>query len=101
MMLKSGSGCRVHAYRSWPLSGKWIGAFLRYDMATVERDRMRVAASHNSTQDCAPFLRWAGSKPRLLPVLKTFWPETQTLRRAVRRFGLPVFRDQSAEGDLG
>jgi DNA adenine methylase len=23
--------------------------------------------------DCAPFLRWAGSKRRLLPVLKTFW----------------------------
>src|ERR1700675_1172718 len=24
-------------------------------------------------QDCAPFLRWAGSKRRLLPVLQTFW----------------------------
>jgi DNA adenine methylase len=23
--------------------------------------------------DCAPFLRWAGSKRRLLPVLQTFW----------------------------
>jgi DNA adenine methylase len=66
-------GCRVYAHCSWPLSGKWIGAFLRYDIATVERDRMLVAASHNSTQDCAPFLRWAGSKRRLLPVLKTFW----------------------------
>src|SRR6202167_1597378 len=27
------------------------------------------------TQDCAPFLRWAGSKRRLLPVLQTFWTE--------------------------
>lgn len=25
------------------------------------------------TQDCQPFLRWAGSKRRLLPILKTFW----------------------------
>src|SRR5450755_3089166 len=25
------------------------------------------------TQDCAPFLRWAGSKRRLLPVLQNFW----------------------------
>jgi DNA adenine methylase len=24
-------------------------------------------------QDCPPFLRWAGSKRRLLPVLQTFW----------------------------
>src|SRR5260370_17030498 len=24
-------------------------------------------------QDCGPFLRWAGSKRRLLPVLQTFW----------------------------
>jgi DNA adenine methylase len=24
-------------------------------------------------QDCAPFLRWAGSKRKLLPVLQTFW----------------------------
>lgn len=24
-------------------------------------------------QDCAPFLRWAGSKRRLLPILQTFW----------------------------
>jgi DNA adenine methylase len=26
-----------------------------------------------SGNDCAPFLRWAGSKRRLLPILKTFW----------------------------
>jgi DNA adenine methylase len=25
------------------------------------------------TRDCAPFLRWAGSKRRLLPVLQNFW----------------------------
>ena len=25
------------------------------------------------TQDCTPFLRWAGSKRRLLPVLQSFW----------------------------
>lgn len=25
------------------------------------------------SQECAPFLRWAGSKRRLLPVLQTFW----------------------------
>src|SRR5690606_29542556 len=24
-------------------------------------------------QDCPPFLRWAGSKRRLLPVLQSFW----------------------------
>src|SRR5437868_12208564 len=24
-------------------------------------------------QDCVPFLRWAGSKRRLLPTLQTFW----------------------------
>src|SRR5260370_23956382 len=27
------------------------------------------------TQDCAPFLRWAGSKRRLLPILQTFWTD--------------------------
>jgi DNA adenine methylase len=29
-------------------------------------------------QDCAPFLRWAGSKRRLLPVLQTFWTKKNT-----------------------
>src|ERR1700733_7557571 len=29
-------------------------------------------------QDCAPFLRWAGSKRRLLPVLQTFWTKNHT-----------------------
>src|SRR5713226_9559276 len=30
-------------------------------------------SSDAARQDCAPFLRWAGSKRRLLPVLQTFW----------------------------
>src|SRR5579863_4812755 len=29
-------------------------------------------------QDCAPFLRWAGSKRRLLPILQTFWTKKHT-----------------------
>jgi len=35
-------------------------------------------------QDCAPFLRWAGSKRRLLPVLQTFW--TKKHKRYVEPF---------------
>jgi DNA adenine methylase len=35
-------------------------------------------------QDCAPFLRWAGSKRRLLPVLQTFW--TQKHKRYIEPF---------------
>src|SRR5580698_2702564 len=34
---------------------------------------MPVALSTSRQQDCPPFLRWAGSKRRLLPILKTFW----------------------------
>ena len=34
---------------------------------------MSASAVAASTHDCPPFLRWAGSKRRLLPVLKTFW----------------------------
>jgi DNA adenine methylase len=34
---------------------------------------MPASALATTTQDCPPFLRWAGSKRRLLPVLKTFW----------------------------
>jgi DNA adenine methylase len=29
-------------------------------------------------RDCAPFLRWAGSKRRLLPILQTFWTTKHT-----------------------
>lgn len=29
--------------------------------------------TESPTQDCAPFLRWAGSKRRLLPTLQNFW----------------------------
>ena len=35
-------------------------------------------------QDCSPFLRWAGSKRRLLPVLQTFW--TKKHKRYVEPF---------------
>jgi len=34
---------------------------------------MPETAPESPRQDCAPFLRWAGSKRRLLPVLQTFW----------------------------
>src|SRR5712692_10342112 len=34
--------------------------------------------TESPTQDCAPFLRWAGSKRRLLPILQTFWTEKHT-----------------------
>jgi DNA adenine methylase len=36
------------------------------------------------TQDCPPFLRWAGSKRRLLPTLQTFW--TSKHKRYVEPF---------------
>lgn len=35
-------------------------------------------------QDCAPFLRWAGSKRRLLPILRSFW--TNKHKRYVEPF---------------
>lgn len=35
-------------------------------------------------QDCAPFLRWAGSKRRLVPVLKGFW--TKKHKRYIEPF---------------
>lgn len=47
-------------------------AVLRYDELTP-RDVMPVAALDVPTKDCPPFLRWAGSKRRLLPKLKEFW----------------------------
>jgi DNA adenine methylase len=34
---------------------------------------MKRIAPEPPAKDCAPFLRWAGSKRRLLPILKTFW----------------------------
>ena len=34
--------------------------------------------SATTHQDCAPFLRWAGSKRRLLPILQTFWTKKHT-----------------------
>lgn len=40
--------------------------------------------SESPTQDCAPFLRWAGSKRRLLPTLQTFW--TPKHRRYIEPF---------------
>jgi DNA adenine methylase len=40
--------------------------------------------SETSSHDCAPFLRWAGSKRRLLPVLQTFW--TKKHKRYVEPF---------------
>src|SRR5258708_6436591 len=30
-------------------------------------------SSDSAKQDCPPFLRWAGSKRRLLPLLQSFW----------------------------
>ncbi len=45
---------------------------------------MPHAASEVPTQDCAPFLRWAGSKRRLLPTLQTYW--TKKHRRYIEPF---------------
>lgn len=36
---------------------------------------MKRTAPEPPGKECAPFLRWAGSKRRLLPILKTFWTE--------------------------
>jgi DNA adenine methylase len=45
---------------------------------------MPDAAPESPRQDCAPFLRWAGSKRRLLSILQTFW--TQKHKRYVEPF---------------
>jgi DNA adenine methylase len=45
---------------------------------------MPVAAVRVPTNDCPPFLRWAGSKRKLLPKLKPFWTEAH--RRYVEPF---------------
>src|SRR5260221_2282838 len=37
-----------------------------------------------SGDDCPPFLRWAGSKRRLLPIIQTFW--TSKHKRYVEPF---------------
>lgn len=45
---------------------------------------MPVAAARVPTDDCPPFLRWAGSKRKLLPRLKEFW--TKGHKRYVEPF---------------
>lgn len=45
---------------------------------------MPVVAARVPTKDCPPFLRWAGSKRKLLPHLKAFW--TTNHRRYVEPF---------------
>jgi DNA adenine methylase len=39
---------------------------------------MSLDAPATPHQNCAPFLRWAGSKRRLLPVLQAFWTKKHT-----------------------
>src|SRR5712692_3366027 len=45
---------------------------------------MSPDAIGSAKQDCVPFLRWAGSKRRLLPLLQTFW--TKKHKRYVEPF---------------
>jgi DNA adenine methylase len=45
---------------------------------------MPVTVANMTTRDCPPFLRWAGSKRRLLPILKNFW--TKKHKRYVEPF---------------
>lgn len=45
---------------------------------------MAPDVTESPTQDCAPFLRWAGSKRSLLPVLQTFW--TKKHKRYIEPF---------------
>jgi DNA adenine methylase len=50
----------------------------------MQQPSMASDAIVRATRDCAPFLRWAGSKRRLLPVLKNFW--TRKHKRYVEPF---------------
>lgn len=45
---------------------------------------MAINVPAKPSQDCTPFLRWAGSKRSLLPVLQTFW--TKNHKRYVEPF---------------
>ena len=45
---------------------------------------MAPDVTESPTQDCAPFLRWAGSKRSLLPILQTFW--TKKHKRYIEPF---------------
>lgn len=45
---------------------------------------MTRAVTETPTKDCAPFLRWAGSKRSLLPILQTFW--TKKHKRYIEPF---------------
>jgi DNA adenine methylase len=45
---------------------------------------MMVPDTQAPKQDCVPFLRWAGSKRRLLPVLQSFW--TKKHKRYIEPF---------------
>ena len=45
---------------------------------------MTPAVTETPTKDCTPFLRWAGSKRSLLPILQTFW--TRKHKRYIEPF---------------
>jgi DNA adenine methylase len=47
---------------------------VRYDGMTSQGDTMPVASAKTQTNDCQPFLRWAGSKRKLISELRRYWP---------------------------
>jgi DNA adenine methylase len=47
---------------------------VRYDETNFRRVIMPVASAKKSTNDCQPFLRWAGSKRKLISELRRYWP---------------------------